>query len=99
MNKHTKLALFVAPVLIILGYIGSDFYLENKASEDKIFQLAVIGSCDVLAEKCILKSGKFEANIFDRDGVTSVNTTYPLDSATLFLVDTNDNSVAVALGM
>ena len=99
MNKHTKLAIFVAPVLIILGYASSDFYMEYKAGEDKLFSLVVDGSCDILAETCILKAGEFEVNIFDRNGVTTVNSTYPLDSATLFLVETDNSSTAYPLGM
>ncbi|MCP3675568.1 MAG: hypothetical protein GY829_14020, partial [Gammaproteobacteria bacterium] len=92
MNRHTKVAIFVAPILIVLGYIGSDFYMDQKASEKKVFSLSLDGTCDVLAEKCILKSGEFEVNVFDKDGITTVNTTFPLDSATLFLVDTTNNS-------
>ena len=39
MNRHTKLALMVAPFLAILGYIGADFYEEDQASQEKIIQL------------------------------------------------------------
>ena len=91
MNKHTKIAIFVAPILILGGYILSDMYIENKADENRIFELVPYGHCDVLNQKCILKSGEFEVNVFDKDGVTRINTTFPLDTATLFLVDEKNN--------
>ena len=99
MNKHTKIALFVAPVLIILGYVGSDFYIEKEASELKIYQLSAEGPCDILSQSCVLKSGEFKINILDMEGITTINATFPLDSATLFLVDKDNNSTAYPLGM
>lgn len=99
MNKHTKLALFVAPILIVIGYIGSDFYMEHKASESKVYNLENKGHCDVLAQTCILTSGEFEINVFDKEGITTINSTFPLDTVTLFLVDSNNNATAYPLGM
>ena len=99
MNKHTKIAIFVAPILILGGYILSDMYIENKADENRIFELVPYGHCDVLNQKCILKSGEFEVNVFDKDGVTRINTTFPLDTATLFLVDEKNNPTTYQLGM
>ena len=99
MNKHSKLALLIAPLLIILGYVGSDFYLENRAEQIKVFQLSQEGDCDILSQTCILKSSEFKINVFDKDGITTLNSTFPLDSATLFLVDENNVSSAYPLGM
>ena len=87
MNKHKKLAIFIAPILIIIGYIASDYYIEYQAEEQKLFRLTVDGSCDILNGECILKAGDFKLNIFDKAGMTSVNSTFPLDSVTIFLVD------------
>ncbi|WP_440875299.1 hypothetical protein [Thalassotalea sp. PLHSN55] len=99
MNRHTKIALFVAPFLILGGYIASDFYMEYKAQESKVIELASFGHCDIINQQCILKSGDFQVNIYDEKGVTTVNSTFPLDSATLFLVDKQDNPTAYRLGM
>ncbi len=99
MNKHTKLALYVAPVLIILGYVGSDFYIEKEADKLKIYELSLDGPCDILSQTCILKSNEFKINIFDKEGITTINATFPLDSATLFLVDEKNDSTAYPLGM
>jgi len=99
MNKHTKLALFVAPILIILGYVGSDFYLENQADKSRIYIMDAEGVCDVIAQHCVLVSGEFKINILDQDGITTINSTFPLDSAVLFLVDNENNAKAYPLGM
>lgn len=99
MNRHTKTALFVAPILILGGYILSDMYLENKAHEVKVIQLQPEGNCDVINQHCLLKSGEFEVNVTHENGITTVNSTYPLDTATLFLVDSSNQSSFYQLGM
>lgn len=99
MNRHTKLALMIAPFLLIGGYIASDFYIENQAGKQRIFNMVPFGHCDVINQKCILKSGEFEVNVFDENNITTLNATFPLDSATLFLVDNAGQATAYPLGM
>jgi len=99
MNRHKKIALMVAPFLIIGGYIISDFYMEYKAGQQRVFKLIPFGHCDVINQECILKTGDFKIKIFDEAGVTKVNSTFPLDSATLFLVDNQNKPSAHLLGM
>ncbi len=99
MNRHTKLALLLAPFLILGGYVLSDLYLEHQASATKIVELTPFGHCDVTNQKCVLKSGEFEVNVMDENGITTVNSTYPLDTATLFLVDKNGEASHFPLGM
>ncbi|MBV1907831.1 MAG: hypothetical protein KUG78_00825 [Kangiellaceae bacterium] len=92
MNKHKKLAIFIAPFLMVVGYIASDYYLEYQAQEDQLFQLNVEGDCDVLINQCVLSAGEFKLNVFDVEGATTVNSTFPLDKLTLFIVDENNHS-------
>jgi len=99
MNRHTKVAVFVAPVLMLLGYVLSDIYMENEASKSKVIALTVFGDCDVKNQKCNLKSGDFAVNVMDGGGITTVNSTYPLDTAILFLVDKNNETIPYQLGM
>ena len=99
MNRHLKVAFMVAPFLAVLGYIGADYYNENEASKTKIVQLVPEGHCDIINQSCVLKSGDFKVNISDAEGVTEVNSTFPLDSATLFLVDKSENMTHYPLGM
>jgi hypothetical protein len=99
MNKHSKLALLVAPFLILGGYIASDFYLEHQADKQRVFNMVPFGHCDVINQKCILKSGDFEVNIYDEEGTTTINSTFPLDSATFFMVDNTGGASVFQLGM
>ena len=87
MNRHTKVAIFVAPFLLLGGYIASDYYLEYKAQQKRVFQLVPEGHCDVINQKCVLKSGEFKVNVYDEAGDTHVNSTFPIDKAVLFIVD------------
>ena len=99
MSKHTKLAILVAPILAVIGYIAADYYEEYQAKQSKIFQLVSDTPCDILAHKCVLKSGDFKVSLYDEKGITTVNSTFPLDKGTLFLVDTHDQGKAYPLGM
>ena len=99
MNRHTKLAFFLAPFLILGGYILSDLYLEDQASTVRLFELKPDGHCNVFNQRCVLRSGKFEINVMHSNGIVTVNSTFPLDSATLFLVDENNHPSAYRLGM
>jgi len=99
MNRHLKVAFMVAPFLAVFGFIGADYYNENKASQTKIIELKPEGHCDIINQSCVLKSGDFKVNISDKEGITEVNSTFPLDSATLFLVDAADQITPYPLGM
>lgn len=99
MNKHLKVAFMVAPFLGILGYIGADFYNENEAAKSKIIELVPEGHCDIINQSCLLISGDFKMNFYDKSGVIEVNSSFPLDSVTLFLVDKSDQMTSYPLGM
>ncbi|WP_158970125.1 hypothetical protein [Paraglaciecola sp. L3A3] len=99
MNKHTRTAFMVAPILAVIGYIAADYYAEGQAEEQKVIQLLPFNNCDVINQTCILRAGEFEVNVFDKNNLTTVNATFPLDSATLFLVDKNNNPTPYPLGM
>lgn len=97
MNKHTKVAVLVAPLLAVLGYITSDYFIENDANKSKLITLIPEPPCQVLAGNCVLLSGDFKINVFDKAGSTVINSTFPLDEAVLFLVDENNVSTAFPL--
>ncbi len=100
LNRHTKVAIIVAPILMILGFAASDLWVENKAMKVRFYTLeAVDGKCDVLAKDCVLQSGEFQVNVYVQDGITTLNTTFPLDTATLFLVDEQGESSIYRMGM
>lgn len=89
----------VAPILAVIAYIAADYYEENQAKKEKVIQLTPFGDCDVINRQCILKAGDLEVNILNKNNLTTVNSTFPLDSATLFLVDKNNIPTTYPLGM
>jgi len=99
MNRHLKVAFMVAPILAVIGFIGADYYDENEASQEKFINLTVDNHCDVINSDCVLISGEFKINVSDKAGITEVNSTWVLDSVTLFLVDKNNKMTEYPLGM
>ena len=99
MNKHTRLAIVIAPILAIVGYIAADMFQEQQAQQNRVYVLEPDGQCDVLNHQCILSIDEFQVSISDTDGITQINTTLPLDRAFLFLVDEQDNATTYPLGM
>ena len=98
LNRQVKTAFFVAPILLVGGYILSDLYLKEQA-KDRVYQLQPDGFCDVLNKSCILTSGDMKINVYDEGGITQVNATYQLDRATLFLVNNTGDATAIQLAM
>ena len=100
LNRHTKIAIFIAPILMILGFAASDLWISNKAEEARFFEMkAESQNCDIVNDKCILSSGEFKISVYEQEGLTTLNSTFPLDTATLFLVDENEQATAYRMGM
>jgi len=100
LNRHVKTALFVAPIMIILGWAASDIWMESQAMKSRIFELEVEnGVCDVMSKECVLTSKDFKINVYEENGLTTINSTFPLDTATLFIVDQQDNATTYRMGM
>lgn len=99
MNKHTKIAILIAPILSILGFAATDMYKEYKAGEKQLYILSADDGCDIKAGKCVLKSQEFLISVTDNNGQTTINSTFPIDTATLFLVDQKDQMTSFPLGM
>ena len=99
MNRHTKLAIFVAPLLLLAGWVGGEIWAESQAMKKRVYTLEPeAGFCDVLAKKCILTSGDFKVSLYEENGNTVLNSTFPLDTATLFFVEGEDIT-AYRMGM
>ena len=100
LNRHTKIAIFVAPILVIFGFAASDLWVENKAMEVRLFTMEPVnGKCDILAKDCLLQSGEFQISVYVENGITTINATFPLDTATLFFVDKEGQSTTYRMGM
>lgn len=99
MTKHLKLAFIVAPFLAILGFVAVDVWKSSITEQTKVVALNTQGACDIIGQGCLLQSGDLQLNITDNAGITQLNSTYPLDRVTLFLVDDNQLMIPYPLTM
>jgi hypothetical protein len=97
MNKQSKLALFIAPFLVVGGYIASDQYVAHQANKGQLFNLTLQDQCQLFSGDCILKSGDMLVNITDKKGTTKVNTSFPVDNVTLSIVSTDNKEIIYEL--
>lgn len=97
MNRDQKIAIFLAPFLLVGGYVASDFYLESKDNETQLFTLQHKNECQMFSGDCILQSGDMQINITDRNGVTQGNTSHPVDSVAVSLVYNDGREVIYGL--
>lgn len=97
MNKDKKLAIIIAPFLLVGGYVASDYYIESRANETKIFELSSDGRCEMFSANCILQSGGMQVNITDDTGVTRANTSFPVDTVAISLVYNSGKEIIYGL--
>lgn len=87
MNKHTKMAIIIAPFLIVGGYIAADYYAQEQDKSKNIFQLSLEGQCDLTRNPCILSNTQLTLTLSDRDGVTKIDSDHPLEEVILSFVN------------
>ena len=97
MNKDKKLAIILAPLLLVGGYIASDQYIEYKDSESRMFQLTPVGECAIFTGDCIFESGDMKINITDENGLTKINTSFPVDTVLISIVLKNTKEIVYGL--
>lgn len=97
MNKQSKLALFIAPFLVVGGYVASDQYVAHQTNKGQLFNLTLQDECQPFSGDCILKSGDMLINLTDKKGITQINTSFPADKVVLSLVSTDDKEIIYEL--
>ncbi len=95
MNKHQKLALIVAPFLLIGGYIAADYYSiaqDKAAMEQKAGRMTTLGDCNLQKGSCILQKGPLEMTL-SVDQATAgqllLVSNQPLEGVTIAFADDN----------
>ncbi len=83
MNKHQKLALYIAPFLVVMGFIATDYYAEYKQSEEILYELDLQGECVLGTGGCELQKDQFKLEFFNEQGQTQMTSSHPLTSAVL----------------
>ena len=100
MNKDKRLAIILAPFLLVGGYVVSDQYIEYKANNEiKIFEMIEQGECAMFTGKCVLESGDMQVNITDENNITKANTSFPVDSVAISMVYNDGKEVIYGLEM
>jgi len=92
-----KLAIIIAPFLLVGGYIAGDYYEEKKAASKNLFQMKVDGKCDIVSDKCTLKHEKLTLNLSDKNGFTQIDSNYALDSAGLSIIESSSKELQYPL--
>lgn len=90
MNKHTKIAIVVAPFLIVGGYIAADYYDQEQQKSKNLFQLSVQGQCNLLHKPCLLSNNQLSLTLSNLNGLTSVKSSHSLEQLTFSMVASNN---------
>lgn len=90
MNKHTKLAIVIAPFLAIGGYIAAGYYADAKMKkqfgEERYLKLAPQGKCEIKSGECKLGNGDFLLNLAENKQGIKLATTHPVSNVVISLV-------------
>ncbi len=102
MNRHLKAAFFVAPFLLIGGYIIADYYQTEKvkdlrAAKYALHELKSNSECKLEREQCMLHSDKLLLDIFVAANRYRVVSNMPLDNVTMALAQSDRETRAVSL--
>ncbi|MDO6461978.1 hypothetical protein Q4485_14805 [Granulosicoccaceae sp. 1_MG-2023] len=82
MNKHTKLAIILAPFLAIGGYIASDIFLTKKQeSTGQYLTLNQKTPCDLVNTPCDFEADRLSLTLRHENGKTILESTFPLTRA------------------
>jgi len=92
-----KLAIVIAPFLLVGGYIAADYYSELQSEKKNLFKLVVQGSCNIIANQCSLKHDRLVLKLSDQQGSTRITSNHPLDSAGMSIVDNNNKELQYPL--
>lgn len=87
MNTHTKMAIFIAPFLIVGGYIAADYYAQEQDKSKNLFQLSLEGQCDLTRNPCILSNQQLTLILSDLSGVTTIESDHPVEEMILSFVN------------
>jgi hypothetical protein len=89
MNRHTKLALIIAPFLAIGGYGATDYYMRNKSHDEQLLKLNLEGECNLTSRPCTLTADQISIELHHSGQETQLKTTFPLDLVTVSFTDAN----------
>jgi len=63
MNRHLKIAFFVAPLLTIIAYILTGYFTDSKAQRSAQSKMTLLGSCQPAENACVFMLGELELKL------------------------------------
>ena len=66
MNKHLKLAFFIAPILALVSYALTGYFSPSKEIKAGNYQLQLISQCKPIDSSCLLKHADFELKLISK---------------------------------
>lgn len=88
MNRHSKLAIMIAPFLAIGGYIASDYYVKHEQdSTEQYLKVTQEGPCDLVNTTCQFEADRLSMTLRHNNGQTVLESTFPLSRAVISWVD------------
>ncbi len=97
MNKHSRMAVVIAPFLAIGGYVASGYYLDDQALEARILTLEQEDPCNMLDTPCVLNATGLIFQLSHESGKTTVTTSFNMETLTISFVGTNGTEAAYPL--
>jgi hypothetical protein len=106
-SKHMILAMFVAPVLAIIGYFSVDYIVSEKpqaAQQGSTYKLAAKSNCRYQSGACTLRNGDIEVHIralrIDAETVElTMHSELPVQQAILSYVSDDFQSAPAQMSM
>ena len=87
MNSHSKMAIFLAPFLVVGGYIAADYYAQEQVKSRNLFELSLEGHCNLAKNSCILKNKQLILTLSNKNDITIIESNHPLEEVILSIVD------------
>lgn len=63
MSAHTRLALILAPMLLVGGYIVADYIESRETEKDKVHFLTLSEPCRLGGSACVFRISEFDATL------------------------------------
>lgn len=90
MNKHTKVALIIAPFLAIGGYIAAGYYADKQINKERFLPLSTQDECQIKQQSCLLSNGQLQVRLSQTTTGIQLATTHPIDHVVISLVSANN---------
>ena len=92
MNRHLKIAFFMTPLLAIIAYVLTGYYLSPQEINDQNNKFRLLGTCKPRENACIFILGKIELKLISNEKQQqlqlAVISNEPIESLSLAMAET-----------